>query len=130
MKKEVYESPPVGNQIVALMSEIDNNTIRNNSKLKKTLLKILREEKFDVIKTIEHAFNPQGYTLTFLLGESHACLHTYPEKNLLYFDMYSCRGPSDAKPTYEKLRQEINPSKTDVLDIKVDIETGEMKIKK
>lgn len=35
-------------------------------------------------------FDPIGVTLLALLSESHASIHTYPERNALFFDVFTC----------------------------------------
>ena len=37
---------------------------------------------FEILGEVEHVFQPQGYTLLFLLSESHLSLHTFPEKSI------------------------------------------------
>lgn len=60
----------------------------NNAKLFLTdFAKLL---KLHVLKSTFHKFNPQGVTICLLLSESHICLHTWPEKNLLFIDIFSC----------------------------------------
>jgi S-adenosylmethionine/arginine decarboxylase-like enzyme len=38
-----------------------------------------------------------AFTILFLLGESHFSLHTYPEKNYIAMDLYTCRDYKDNK---------------------------------
>ena len=35
-------------------------------------------------------FEPQGQTVLLVLAESHFALHTWPERDYLSFDLYSC----------------------------------------
>ena len=41
---------------------------------------------FDVVK-----FPKQGITAFLVLSESHISVHTYPEDNAYYFDVFSCK---------------------------------------
>lgn len=41
-------------------------------------------------------FVPQGCSVVFILSESHASIHTFPEERCFSFDCYTC-GPN-AKP--------------------------------
>jgi S-adenosylmethionine decarboxylase len=43
-----------------------------------------------VIKTISHRFQPQGLSILTLLAESHASIHTYPEYDFCYLDIFTC----------------------------------------
>jgi S-adenosylmethionine decarboxylase len=35
-------------------------------------------------------FDPFGFTAIYLLAESHVSVHTYPERNSLFFDAFTC----------------------------------------
>lgn len=51
---------------------------------------MLVEAGFHVLKSVEHHFDPYGYTCLFLLGESHFAIHTFPEENKTYIELSSC----------------------------------------
>lgn len=48
--------------------------------------------KFDVVKEFKHHFSPYGITWMFILSESHAAIHTYPEHHFLSIDVYVCNN--------------------------------------
>jgi len=50
----------------------------------------LQNSGFTVLNFVEHKFQPQGYTCLWLLGESHAAVHTFPEENKSYIELSSC----------------------------------------
>jgi len=50
---------------------------------------------FEVLADVDHVFQPQGYTLLFLLSESHLSVHTFPEKKYISFDLFTCREYPD-----------------------------------
>ncbi len=58
--------------------------------------------QFTILEEVEHVFQPQGYTLLFLLSESHLSVHTFPEKKYLSFDLYTCREYAD-NSVYESI---------------------------
>lgn len=45
---------------------------------------------FTVLNFVEHYFQPQGYTALWLLAESHAAVHTFPEEGKSYVELSSC----------------------------------------
>ena len=57
---------------------------------------------FTVLKTVEHHFEPQGYTKLWLLCESHFAVHTFPEHGKTYFELSSCN-----REYYERLVETI-----------------------
>jgi S-adenosylmethionine decarboxylase proenzyme len=57
---------------------------------------------FSVLNKIEHQFEPQGFTLLYLLSESHLSIHTFPEKNYVAIDLYTCKKYED-NSDYEEI---------------------------
>lgn len=45
---------------------------------------------FTLLERVEHRFAPQGYTMLYLLAESHFALHTFPESGWDYIELTSC----------------------------------------
>ena len=60
--------------------------------LKETIKDILIRSKFSIFKFSEHYFQSMGYTALWLLGESHASVHTFPECGWSYIELSSCSG--------------------------------------
>lgn len=56
-------------------------------------------------KPLVHKFSNQlknkdldgGYSGAVLLSESHASIHTYPEDNIVYMDLFSCKQLDEKK---------------------------------
>ena len=42
---------------------------------------MIKDAGFTVLNTMEHHFQPQGFTKLYLLCESHFVIHTFPEEN-------------------------------------------------
>ncbi len=104
-----FQSSAVGQEISCVMKSIGRNLLFENKKLKLILHNLLIKEKFTILDVSIHEFSPQGCTIFFLLSESHLAIHTYPEHNSLYFNLYSCRGPKDAEATFKKFKRFLNP---------------------
>jgi S-adenosylmethionine decarboxylase len=51
---------------------------------------ILKKSDFTILGTIEHYFEPVGYTKLWLLAESHCAMHTFPEETKTYIELSSC----------------------------------------
>lgn len=62
----------------------------DEKKLLGSMLETCHTSGLSVIKTMDHAFYPQGYTAIILLAESHFSIHTFPENNMLKLDIFSC----------------------------------------
>jgi S-adenosylmethionine decarboxylase len=50
----------------------------------------LNNAGFGILDVIEKHFLPQGYTVLFLLSESHLAIHTFPEQGKSYIELTSC----------------------------------------
>ena len=56
----------------------------------KVIYKIAKAAKVEILNVSQHKFKPQGFTLVALLAESHMSFHTFPEKNIISFDFFTC----------------------------------------
>jgi len=62
-----------------------------------------------ILGMLEHKFNPQGVTQLFLLSESHASLHTYPEFRSCFLDIFTCGITINVHPFADILRNLWGP---------------------
>lgn len=58
-----------------------------------------------------------GMTGVVVLSESHLSLHTWPEINLMTFDIYMC-GTASPKMALDYLKEHLKPKKVVLLDLK------------
>ena len=54
------------------------------------ILDSLIRDRFTVVKSTEHEFDPQGLTRVYILSESHCIIHTYPEHDYFSLDLFIC----------------------------------------
>jgi len=81
-----------GKHMICDICDIKNNELLNNKELLKNLLKnICIKYNFEILGELEYSFTPQGCTILLLLSESHISIHTFPERNHISFDIYTCR---------------------------------------
>jgi S-adenosylmethionine decarboxylase len=110
---------PVGNEVSAVLFGVDSKLIENTPLLYKTLKSALKKERFHILGETDYKFKPHGYTLAFLLGESHVAIHTYPEFNSIAFQIYSCRGPEDGFLTFKYFVEKLKPKEVKMTDFRV-----------
>ena len=67
-------------------------TYSSDHQLKIDVEELIIGSGFTVLKFIDHAFDPQGYTALWLLAESHCALHTFPEEQKAYLEISSCNS--------------------------------------
>lgn len=59
------------------------------------LREIVREMNLTVVSEAGFQFPPVGYTYAFVLSESHFTIHTYPEYQSCYIDIFCCNPEFD-----------------------------------
>jgi len=98
----------------------NTNLLNNIAGLKYKLKQICQEHDFQILQETEHQFTPQGCSILFLLSESHLSIHTFPEKNHMSFDIYTCRqytNNDEYNKIYQYLLTELEASDKSVCQI-------------
>jgi S-adenosylmethionine decarboxylase len=91
-----------GKHMICDLKNIKNTDLLNNPEnLNKMLQFICDFYQFQVIDNIKKIFQPQGCTILYLLSESHLSIHTFPERDFISFDLYTCREYKDNKEYLE-----------------------------
>lgn len=67
----------------------------NGNGIEPLMKKIIEVASLNVIGSLQHQFTPIGATMIYLLAESHLSIHTYPEKNYIAIDLYTCNPDID-----------------------------------
>jgi len=89
-----YESS--GKHMICDFKGIKNNNLLNNmDQLNSVLKQICINNDFQILNEMQYKFEPIGCSILFLLSESHLSIHTFPEKNHMSFDIYTCRQYKD-----------------------------------
>jgi len=57
----------------------------------------------------EHIFENGGITFVFLLSESHCSVHTYPEHNSLFIDLFTCGDNIDNEIFHNTIVEALKP---------------------
>ena len=96
-----------GKHMVCDIKNIKNTKSLNDVNDLISLLKnICSEHNFDILQETSYEFKPMGCSILFLLSESHISIHTFPEKNHMSFDLYTCREYNDNE-AYNKIYKYI-----------------------
>lgn len=80
----------LGRQLILDIQPKDVKVVEDNDLLLKYFELALEKCHVTIEETSEKYFEPHGYTLLFLLSESHFALHTWPEYNMLCIDLFAC----------------------------------------
>ncbi len=81
-----------GKHMICDIKNIQNHELLVDVEGIKDYLNVICEtHHFTILNIAQHAFEPQGHTIQYMLSESHISVHTFPERNYLAFDIYTCR---------------------------------------
>lgn len=85
-----------GKHMICDIKNIKNHHLIHDLKnIKNILDTICFNYNFTILNKIEHLFEPQGLSIIYLLSESHISIHTFPERNYIAIDLYTCRNYPD-----------------------------------
>lgn len=80
----------LGRQLVLDIQPKNSNVVFDNELIHKYFELVLEKCHIRIEDVVEKYFEPQGYTLLFLLSESHLAVHTWPEYNMICIDLFVC----------------------------------------
>lgn len=85
--------------------------------LRETFVYATKLSNATILGQIDHTFKNElsignGYTCVIILSESHASIHTYPEKCACFVDLFTCGDKCDFHPFDKYLRSYLNPSQS------------------
>jgi S-adenosylmethionine decarboxylase len=62
-----------------------------------------------ILEKAPYVFPPNGLTMVYLLSESHASIHTYPEHGTCFVDLFTCGDTCSSEKFDEVLRLYLQP---------------------
>ena len=80
----------MGKHLLLEVYNVDFNLINDVRSLEKVMIAGIERAKMTILNVFFHCFIPQGCTIVVTLAESHVSCHTWPEKNCLAIDVYTC----------------------------------------
>lgn len=81
-----------------------------------TAEKALATSKMTIVGKAKHDFGGGAFSMIWLLSESHFTIHTFPERNFISVDCYSCGQEGDPLACITHLI-----SKMDLKHVKIEI---------
>lgn len=113
----VTPSPPArlagGRHLLADLWTDDPAPLRRADLWRDLLPDACRRAGATVLGVHVHQFEPEGVTGVVLLAESHASVHTWPERGLATLDVFTC-GAMDAGVVLALVRDALGATRADV----------------
>ena len=84
-----------GIHVLAEFTEVNPALLDDEGFLTDLLRSSLARADATVCQVVSKQFSPQGVTVLALLSESHASVHTYPERGSAFVDVFTCGTVAD-----------------------------------
>lgn len=102
-----------GIHFCASYSDCNLEALCDMAVLEKVMLEASEKSGANILGYNSHVFPPYGLTLVVLLSESHASIHTYPEHNACFVDLFTCGSNCSSEIFDQILREYLQPKTVD-----------------
>ena len=109
---------PVGKHCLITIRNIQDATILETFEPIKPLFDtIVTGCKLNVMSETGFQFTPVGATYVYVLAESHMSIHTYPETNSAYMDIFCCNFSFNSEMAYRIIKEFFPGSTLETLEL-------------
>ena len=91
-----------GKHLIISYSECDRKALGDLQSLIAVMNEAVQASGATILQSAQHIFEPNGLTMVFLLSESHASIHTYPEYGACFVDLFTC-GNNCSSEAFDKV---------------------------
>lgn len=102
-----------GRHFIAQYYDCDHAAISTIQELSAAMKQATAASGAHVLGMSDYTFEGNGYTMVLLLSESHATIHTYPEYNACFVDLFTCGKKCSAEKFDAALRAYLKPKKVE-----------------
>ena len=108
---EEYEF--AGHHLIASYLQCNAEALNDVDQLEAIMAEAVKASGVQILSSTKHVFPGNGLTMVFLLSESHASIHTYPEHNACFVDLFTC-GHSCVHANFENILEAyLQPAQID-----------------
>jgi S-adenosylmethionine decarboxylase len=100
-----------GKHLMANYLHCDKEELADEQSLMKVMFEAVQKCGAQVLNYNFHFFSGHGLTMTILLSESHASIHTYPEHGKCFIDLFTCGDKCNNHLFNEALKAYLKPKK-------------------
>lgn len=102
----------VGKHLIISYLDCHPAAIHDEQAIKEKMKEAANASGVTILSSSDYQFTPSGMTQVLLLSESHASIHTYPEFNACFVDLFTC-GESFAMDEFDRIMSEyLKPQKS------------------
>lgn len=103
-----------GKHFVASYLGCDSEALGNVEEMIRAMDVAVEASGATILDKTSYTFPPNGLTIVYLLSESHASLHTYPEFNACFVDLFTCGDHCTPQGFDAALRDYLKPKEVNV----------------
>jgi S-adenosylmethionine decarboxylase len=100
-----------GVHFLASYCDCDVDALSNIENLKSAMGQAVELSGATILEGSSWVFPPSGLTMVFLLSESHASIHTYPEHGACFVDLFTCGEHCSAEKFDAAMRDYLKPKR-------------------
>lgn len=105
---ELYDF--IGHHLVTSYVGCDEKALTDLEGLENAMEEAVKASGATILSSAKYEFPGNGLTMVFLLSESHASIHTYPEHGACFIDLFTCGDTCDEKKFESVLIDYLQPS--------------------
>jgi S-adenosylmethionine decarboxylase len=98
-----------GVHFLASYCDCDPKALSDPESLATVMYNAVEKSGATILATSSWVFSPNGLTMVFLLSESHASIHTYPEYGACFIDLFTCGEKCSAEQFDAEMRVYLKP---------------------
>ncbi len=99
----------LGKHFIVSYAGCDPEALQNVEGLMQAMHEGVKQSGAQILNAASHVFPGNGLTMALLLSESHASIHTYPEHNACFVDLFTCGDHCHYAPFDQVLRDYLKP---------------------
>jgi S-adenosylmethionine decarboxylase len=112
-----------GTHFLASYLQCDKDQLTDLKELKQAMFDAVKASGATMLDSVDYVFSPNGYTGAIILSESHATIHTYPEVDSCFVDLFTCGEKCSYVKFDEALRNYLKPGIVDFHVVKRSTDT-------
>lgn len=98
-----------GKHFIATYKECNDEALKDLPRLEQAFEEAVRASGATLLQSSKYIFSPDAITIVSLLSESHASIHTYPEKGACFVDLFTCGDRCAADKFHAVLSAYLKP---------------------
>ena len=92
-----------------IVSYVNCVGLNNLVELKNVFEKAIISSNAMILSSTDYTFSNNGYTAIYLLSESHASIHTYPEHKSCFVDLFTCGDHCNYENFHNIMKEYLQP---------------------